>query len=136
MSGKNPTEVTDAVEDIVHAGARDPQWREPCGTPDTRQAEMLDAARRHVVRGKRAIVEQRERVDALRREGHETAEAEIRLSHLEITMRSMQDHVAIDDEARERQQGSAVHPLERAGHDASDAVHRVAVHRPDRRRRE
>jgi hypothetical protein len=60
-------------------------------------AETLAHSRRHVNRAKQLVREQRARIEELRSEGHDTTEAEELLATLEATMRSMQEHLALEE---------------------------------------
>jgi hypothetical protein len=55
--------------------------------------ETLAHSRRHVIRAKQLVREQRARVDELRDDGHDTSEAEKLLATLEATLHSMQHHL-------------------------------------------
>jgi hypothetical protein len=59
--------------------------------------ETLAHSRRHVIRAKQLVREQRARVDELRDDGHDTSEAEKLLATLEATLHSMQQHLEIEE---------------------------------------
>jgi hypothetical protein len=61
--------------------------------------QALDQARRHVGEAEHRVVEQRHRVESMRREGHDTEGAEELLNTFEKTLDAMREH--LESEKRE-----------------------------------